>query len=42
MSYKGVHTFHKGISQKVNVIARLEFKLAYYNICSPEFLEMDR
>ena len=25
---KGVHTFHKGISQKVNVIARPEFELS--------------
>ena len=28
---KGVHTFPKGICPKVNVIARLEYKLAYYN-----------
>ena len=27
---KGVHTFPKGISPKVNVIARLEFELAYF------------
>ena len=27
----GVHTFPKGICPKVNVIARLEYKLAYYN-----------
>ena len=26
----GVHNFLKGISPKVNVIAQLEFKLAYY------------
>ena len=26
---KGVHTFPKGICPKVNVIARLEFELAY-------------
>ena len=26
---KGVHTFPKGICPKVNVIARLEYKLAY-------------
>ena len=26
---KGVHTFPKGISLKVNVIAQMEFKLAY-------------
>ena len=25
----GVHTFHKGISPKVNVIVRLEYELAY-------------
>ena len=33
---KGVHTFPKGISSKVNtrelVIARLEFELAYYDV----------
>ena len=28
---KGVHTFPKGIYPKVNVIARLEFELAYYD-----------
>ena len=28
---KEVHTFPKGISLKVNVIARLEFELTYYN-----------
>ena len=28
---KGVHTFPKGICPKVNVIARLEFELAYYD-----------
>ena len=27
----GVHTFPKGISSKVKVIAWLEFELAYYN-----------
>ena len=27
----GVHTFPKGICPKVNVIARLEFELAYYD-----------
>ena len=26
----GIHTFPKGISSKVNVIARLEFKLVYF------------
>ena len=28
---KGFHTFPKGICPKVNVIARLEYELAYYN-----------
>ena len=28
---KRVHTFPKGICQKMNVIARLEFELAYYD-----------
>ena len=28
---QGVHTFPKGICQKVNVIAWLEFELAYYD-----------
>ena len=28
---KGVHTFPKSICPKVNVIARLEYKLAYYD-----------
>ena len=28
---KGIHTFPKGICLKVNVIARLEFELAYYD-----------
>ena len=27
----GVHTFPKGICPKVNVIARLEYELAYYD-----------
>ena len=27
---KGVHTFHKGVCPKVNVIARMEFELTYY------------
>ena len=27
---KGVHTFPKGICPKVNIIARLEYELAYY------------
>ena len=29
---KGLHTFTKSICSKVNVIARLEFELAFYNI----------
>ena len=29
---KEVHTFPKGISPKVNVLARLEFELAYYDV----------
>ena len=29
---EGVHTFLKGICPKVNVIARLEFELAYYDV----------
>ena len=28
---KGVHTFPNGICPKVNVIARLEYELAYYD-----------
>ena len=28
---KGVHTFPKGICPKVNVIARLEYELVYYD-----------
>ena len=28
---KGVHTFPKGICLKVNIIARLEYELAYYD-----------
>ena len=28
---RGVHTFPKGICPKVNVIARLEYELAYYD-----------
>ena len=28
---KGVHTFPRGICPKVNVIARLEYELAYYD-----------
>ena len=29
---KGYHTFPKSISQKVNVIAQLDFELTYYNV----------
>ena len=29
---KGIHAFLKHISPKVNVIARLEFDLAYYDV----------
>ena len=29
---KGVHSFPKDTSPKVNVIAQLEFELAYYNV----------
>ena len=29
---KGVHIFLKGISPKVNMIARLELELPYYNV----------
>ena len=32
-----VHTFLKGICPKVNVIARLEFKLAYYDAAFQRF-----
>ena len=31
LTHKGVHTFPKGICPKVNVIARLEYELAYYD-----------
>ena len=34
---KGVHTFPKGICLKVNVIARLEFELAYYDSAVQRF-----
>ena len=40
----GVHTFPKGICPKVNVIARLEFELAYYDSavhCSPSEREKE-
>ena len=29
---KGLHTYPKDISAKVNVLARLEFELAYYDV----------
>ena len=29
---KGVHTFPKGICLKVNIIARLEYELTYYDL----------
>ena len=32
---KGIHIFPKSISPKVNIIAWLEFELAYYDVCSP-------
>ena len=34
---KEVHTFPKGICPKVNVIARLEYELAYYDSAVPRF-----
>ena len=34
---KEVHTFPKGICPKVNVIARLEFELAYYDSANHRF-----
>ena len=34
---KGVHTFPKDICPKVNVIARLEFELAYYDFAVHHF-----
>ena len=30
----GVRTFPKGISWKINLIARLEFEPAYYNVAA--------
>ena len=30
-----IHTFSKGINQKGNIIAWLEFKLIYYNVTVP-------
>ena len=32
---QGVHAFSKGISPKVNVIGRLEFEHAYFEVYSP-------
>ena len=29
---KGFHMFSKGISPKVDILARLEFELAYYDV----------
>ena len=34
---KGVHTFPKGICPKGNVIARLEYELAYYDFAVNRF-----
>ena len=34
---KGVHTFPKAIFSKVNVIARLEYELAYYDSAAHRF-----
>ena len=34
---KGAHTFPKGICPKVNVIARLEYELAYYDSAVQRF-----
>ena len=34
---KGVHTFSKGICPKVNVIARLEFELVYFDFAVHRF-----
>ena len=34
---KGFHTFPKGICPKVNVIARLEYELAYYDFAVHHF-----
>ena len=34
---KGVHTFPKGICPKVNVIARLEYELTYYDSAVQRF-----
>ena len=32
MAEKGVHAFPKGISPEMNVIVRLEFELAFYDV----------
>ena len=34
---KGVHTFPKGISSKVNVTMRLEFELIYFGVAVQHF-----
>ena len=34
---KGLHTFPIGISPKVNVVAGLEFELAYYDVTVQHF-----
>ena len=34
---KGVHTFPNGICPKVNIIARLEYELAYYDYAVHRF-----
>ena len=35
--YKGVHTFPRGISPKVNVVVRLEFELTYFEVAVQPF-----
>ena len=37
LTHKGAHTFPKGICLKVNVIARLEYELAYYDFAVHRF-----
>ena len=34
MGDKNVHSFAKSVSPKVNIIALLEFELAYYDVAS--------
>ena len=36
MEYKGISTFIKGISSKLNVMVRLEFELGYYDVAAQE------